>query len=659
MNGAMPSDFPSDPGPYAAFIARHLMQPVVPGGVGAVAAAETEAAVGGDRWFWADDNAKILEFLTLPAVWRLHPGEVADIFRFLVSLCRGPFILRRRGHPRLEARANDGARARFVHTFLSIECDLPMGVVHAGTRFHDGRNARNVTLTGNYVRFVHDGAVHTLDVEDAVAAWDIRHEGGRLRLSHASELHFDHGGKRLRLGRLAYAYGFDEGSTAIEAEAALDLDPAVAVSEVVLTIGQDNLSHGTNGVAYNTLHTEMPGGAPPRLVTAGEPSNRLHPAAGAAYWCLAQQGGMRGFEPGIHSIPREPGRVSAIRVTSQVPGRLHWVVSEHLFPDPARGARLVAAERKWITSGGFYDRVSDCAALVRDAGAAHGTGPVDLSISYDYGAELGAFARCVRGLSGDGPSDPRLRDEALALYDRYLDAYAENLLAAHRRDPDAIYSRALAFVALSLVDMLAATGEARYRDRLRDAMETLLGFRHAQADVAGAPSAVFLMGRRSGAAPFMDCHSAALLALVRAMPALDDPRLPASLDLGLGSYCLATLPIDLGRLRSKQDMVGVDFVDAAGKRRTMEGQWNFCAALTLRAFKSLRRSRHPAIRAVHERHQGRLGLLAFVMHDQLRRSLRPRDGGALEVRTSLMSGEGNSETQPWAALALTEDAGDD
>ena len=117
-------DLPTHPGPHAAFIARHPMQPVAAGGI--VAIAETERALGGDRRFWADDNASILEFLTLPAGWRRHPREVADAF-FLASLCRGPSIRRRRGHPRLEALANDGGsgRAGFDQTFMSIECDLP------------------------------------------------------------------------------------------------------------------------------------------------------------------------------------------------------------------------------------------------------------------------------------------------------------------------------------------------------------------------------------------------------------------------------------------------------------------------------------------------------------------------------------------------------
>ncbi len=37
-------------------------------------------------------------------------------------------------------------------------------------------------------------------------------------------------------------------------------------------------------------------------------------------------------------------------------------------------------------------------------------------------------------------------------------------------------------------------------------------------------------------------------------------------------------------------------------------------------------------------------------------SLRPR-GDAVEVRTSVLSGETNSETQPWVALALVRHSG--
>lgn len=670
----MPPNCPTDPNRYAAFIVRHLMRRVGPLRSQGFAVAETEAALEGDRWFWADDNAKVLEFLTLPALWRRHPEDVAEIFRFLRSLCRGPFILRRTGHPRLEAQENDGARARFVHTFMTIGCDLPKGIVEVGMRFHDGRTARNLTLTGNYVQFTHDGERHTLDVEEAIAGWDIRHRDGLLELSHGSELAFPQGGgggRPRRLGRLTYTYRFDARSMAVDAEAALELDPAVAVSDVVLTIGQDDLSHGENAVTHGSLHVERPGGQPPLHVAADEePSHRVHEVPGATYWCLAQQDEMRGFAAGIHSLPRDPGRVSAIRTVSREPGRLHWVVAEHLFPGRHQGgARLAAAERKLVTSGGFYDRVGECARLLREC-AGEGlvaTQPLDLSVSYDYGAELAAFARCVKGLSGADPAvaNPRMLEEARALYDRYLGAYADNLLARHGDGSGAVFSRPLSFVAQSLVDMLGATGGGaaaaalRYRETLREVVEVLLGFERRQADVAGAPSSVFLMGQRSsGATPYMDCHSAALLALARAAPLLDgDPRLPEAVDRGLGAYCLATLPVELGAVR-KQDVVGVDFVGPDGARRTADGFWNFSAALALRAFGAMRRSRHPGIRQALARHGERVGVFELLLRDQLRRSLRSR-GDAIEIRTSVLSTEGNSETQPWAALALVEDPGDD
>ena len=661
----MPPNCPTDPSRYAAFIVRHLMRRVGPlRSSHGFAVAETEEAMDGDRWFWADDNAKVLEFLTLPALWRRHSEDVAEVFRFLRSLCRGSFILRRTGHPRLEARENDGARARFVHTFMTIGCDLPKGIVEVGMRFHDGRTARNLTLTGNYVQFTHDGERHTLDVEEAITGWDTRHRGEVLELSHSGELAFPQGGRSHRLGRLTYTYRFDARSMVIDAEAALDLDSAVTVSDVVLTIGQDDLSHGENAVTHGSLHVERPGQPPLHLTAGEEPSHRVHQVPGATYWCLAQQEEMRGFALGIHSLPREPGRVSAIRAVGEAPERLHWVVAEHLFPGRHQGTRLVAAERKLITSGGFYDRVDECAGLLRQCVGAPSVQPLDLSVSYDYGAELVAFARCVKGLSGTDPAiaDPRMLEEARALYDRYLGVYADNLLARHGEDPGSIFSRPLSFVAHSLVDMLGATdggGAPRYREALREVVDVLLGFERQQTDVVGAPSSVFLMGQgRSGSSPFMDCHSAARLALVRAAPVLgDDPRLPAAVARGLGAYCLATLPVEFGTMR-KQDVVGIDFVEPGGARRTLDGYWNFSAALTLRAFGAMRRSRHPGIRQALARHGDRVGVFELLLRDQLRRSLRPR-GDAIEIRTSVLSAEGNSETQPWAALALVEDPGDD
>ena len=651
---------PTDPAPYAEFIVQHLMQPVCPDGRCGFAVAETEHAVDGDRWFWADDNAKVLEFMALPALWRRFPGQVDAIFRFVDALCDGAFIFRRTGHPRLERIAEDDGRARFVHTFMHVACDLPNGVVEIGMRFHDGRTARNVILTGNYVQFDHDGIRHSLDVEEAVADWNIDFAAPILTLRHASELRFLHHGRMLRLGRLTYTYTLDARSMFFDVAAELDLDAATPVSGLVLTIGHDNLSHNENGVHYGSICTDGTGSGPAQF-DAAEPGHTSIAAEAGVYWSMAQQDEMRGFALGVHSIPEQPERLSTIEAVVKDAARLHYVVSQYRFPEERAGGRIRVAERKIVTSGGFYGRVAECSEMLRR----HATEPsrfgqpLDLSISYDYGAEIAAFARCHRALSGPDALATALplKRRSRALFDRFHAVYAENLLAAHRLDRSAIFSRPLAFVALGLVDMRQATGEAVYTDALRQVIEILLDFERPFIGLGGTEECGFIMGQRTNPWPYMDCHAAALLALIRALPVLEDARLAASISRGLGAFGLATVPYEFAGAH-KVDVVAVDFPNPDGGRFPCHGFWNFCAGLTLRSFKALRRSAHPALHAIAAEHRVRLDILQVMLEQQVSRSLRDRDG-ACEILTSHLSAEGNSETQPWVALGLVADAGDE
>lgn len=650
----------SDPVPYAEFIRRHLLQPVSPAGIGlGRGVAETEEPVDGDRWLWADDNAKVLEFLALPALCRRYPEELTEVFRFVQSLCEGPFIFRRTGHPRLERAAGDAAAGHYVHSLMNIVADLPRGVVTVGMRFHDGRTARNLILTGNYLQFTHEGVRHSLDVEEAIAGWHTEFAAPLLVLSHTSEIHFPHQGRQLRLGRLTYSYRFDARAMFFDAEATLELDPAVTVSDLVLTLAQDDLSHNDNAVRYGTIRADVPGRPPARLDATVAGHHSL-PVAGAGYWSIAQSEEMLGFALAIHSVPREPRRLATIEAVVRGADELHYVIAHYRFPEPRTGGTVSAAERKIITSGGFYDRVADCSALFRRRAADRaGTGqPVDLSISYDYGAELAAFARCHRALSG--PDLPLaalpLRAASRELFDHYYAVYHDNLLAAHAADPAAIFSRPLSFVGLGLIDMWRATREDRYRQALRQVVDVLLQFERPFPGLAGETESGFIMGQRTPW-PFVDCHSAALLALIRALPVLDDASLAAPIDRALGAFQIATIAHDFGGAR-KADVVLIDCPHPNGGRARFDAFWNYSAGLTLRAFKALRRAAHPALREVAARHALRMDALGGLMERQIARSLRDRDD-ALEIRTSHLSAEGNSETQPWVALAVIEDSADD
>ena len=74
------------------------------------------------------------------------------------------------------------------------------------------------------------------------------------------------------------------------------------------------------------------------------------------------------------------------------------MVAAYDFPGPHRGgARLAVAEDKLLTAGGFHAEAAAYERLMREAAAAPPEAwPRDLSISYDYGVEINAFAKALR-----------------------------------------------------------------------------------------------------------------------------------------------------------------------------------------------------------------------------------------------------------------------
>ncbi|MDO9707551.1 hypothetical protein [Paracraurococcus lichenis] len=638
-----------DPTPYAAFLMRRLFRPC---GEGVEAAVETEWPTDGDVWAWADDNAKVLELLSHPALWRQFPGETAAMLRFVGGMCDGPFIFRRIGAPRLERAEGDDRRATWLHSMMHVGTDLPAGCVMLGIRFHDGRTARNLYLTGNYVAFRHRDRYVTLDVEEAITDTACTLEDGRLVASHAGDLWFEAAGGRLRLGRITYTYRVAASSMLVQAEAALDLDPEIEVADVTLTIGHDNLSHGENNVHYGRIGVLGPDGAL-RCHMAAEPGAVVLPAEGARYYAMGQEE-MHGFALAIHSRPHAPERLRELRVVQNQPGRLHWVVAAYDFQGKHRGARLSVAEDKLLTAGGFHAEAAAYERLMREAAAAPpGAWPRDLSISYDYGVEINAFAKAYAVLAaGEAEAPPGLAAELRSLCDRYLDVYREQFVEGFWRGENTVFSRQLAFVILAAATMLRATGEERYRRDLATLVEVMLQFEQPLRDPLAGPESGFLMGLRSSRDLHVDCHSAALLALVHAAPWLPEAPIPEAIERGLNAFALVTGSIEwLGEAR-KVDTLGLLWTDDGGHPRISHAFWNFHVGLTLRLFRALRDSPDERLRAIHAYHAERLAVFEPLLLRQVALATREHADG-LEIRSSWLSSETNSETQPWVVLGRT------
>jgi uncharacterized protein YyaL (SSP411 family) len=232
----------------------------------------------------------------------------------------------------------------------------------------------------------------------------------------------------------------------------------------------------------------------------------------------------------------------------------------------------------------------------------------------------------------------------------YLNYYYELFVNVHEKQRNSIFSRDLSFVILGVVTMYRATHAADYLRRLARLCDVLLEFEVRSHDGSRDPASGFLMRMTSPRVAYVDCHSAALLALTQAARYLDDPRLVAAIERGLASYGVETCPVAAGD-PYQIDTVSTSMVDRLGTRRTENALWNFKAGMTLRLLAALRSSPNPSLRAMVARHDARMDSFDTILRRQLERSITHRDE-SIEIRTAVAAGETNSETQPWVMLGL-------
>ena len=647
-----------DPLPFANFIVSRLLKPLPALAQSSRAIAETEIPIENDDWYWADDNAKVLELLSLPAIWRAYPDAVTDIVRFVCAMCDGPLIFRRISAARLHIDANDGNIGRFAHSMMNITCNLQAGEIGLGMRFHDGRTARNVLFGGNYVRFGMGGQTYTVDAEQGIYHTAIEAIDGGVRLTWSSHIVAGSGAFRRRsiaVGDLTYSCTIKGASMFVDFEARFEPSPDASLSDVVLTFGCDQLSHNDNDIRYELVSVVDTSNATVQRQADRSSAVDIN-LQGARYWSVIQTSHMSGFAAAVHSLPNDPDRVKRVNGMCDRHSRLQWMVSEHVFEGPCVG-QVTASERKIITAGGFYlDSVLYADTLKRQSDISDsGSPPIDLSVSYDYGAEINALARCLRTLSA--PEPPITGEPAEALRAQLLQA-VQTLMAAYDRyfikpahhDLSAVFSRSLAYVAFAHGEMFKLTGDTAHADALREICQLIARFERPNTGVDGTPQSGFVMGTEQDALPFVDCHATCMMALVMGSEILNTDEWAAAIDRGLAAFCIDTQRMHFLGVQ-KIDVVCVDFEDSKGNRHRPETFWNFKSGLCLQLFNALRATSSPALQAVWTHRKERTETLEAWMRARIERSFRHHADG-IEVLTSVLSAETNSETQPWVALGL-------
>jgi len=643
-----------------AFIKRRLVKTAEMGGQRFPALAETAERFNDTSWFWTDDNAKAAELLAEPGLYNADPTYADAALDFVLRMSEGAVIQRRCGPPELRVLSTDPRAFRVETAFFILEGDLSQGLVRHALRFNDGRTVTAAQHTGNTVSVRQGRRDRTLDVEKAITDFAVEASGDQVAVWHSSRVAFP-AVPWLRqaakpLGRLRYTYTIHQDRPGVALRVELQLDPGIALDGCVLTTAMDQLSI-THGVEYRGFAVRA-GGVDRAVRGIADDRTTLHEGA-ADYTSIAQEGASPGFSYAIHTLLRDGARLATVQARGQKAGLLHWVLHRYRMGAVPTGGSVAIQEERMVTGGGYYDALTHYESVLRDGA---GGGGYDPSMTYDIGAELNAVAAHIlfarRGRYSQPPPEARLA-QLQAWYDRHVQRYFDFIRPGEPDDLTRVFTRGIAFVALSLDCMLRATGEARYRAQLDLACSIILRTQKRLPCGRDEHDGTFV-DIWAGRVPFLDNHASCMLALARAAWHGDPGgTLSQAVREGILGIKLYSGIVDLGggHTVAADSLATLNIISdrPGGYDHADTGFWNFKLGMVLRALRAAAHAADAGKLDLDTAARRRLTTRRDLCADLLSQSMRwHRDDGAemLEVLTSRISSETNSETQPWIALGL-------
>ncbi len=659
----MQSDKPAAPDrsvleAMVAFIKANLVkQASLSNGAPFLALAETAVRFNDTSWFWTDDNAKAAELLVEPGFYDADPGTANAAMDFVLRMSEGAVIQRRCGPAELRVISTDPAAFRVETAFFIIEGDLTAGVVRHSLRFNDGRTVIAAQHTGNVFSCRHKGRPLTVDVENAVSSHGITVQGRTAVFTHTSTLRKPrkgwNRGPEVVLGQLTYTYTVSADRPTVALEVTFAPAPGETLEQVILTTAYDQL-YFVPGVDYRALGIRA-GGKNVALRGIGDKQTDLH-AGPAESTCIAQEGASPGFSYAIHTLMPDGDKLSAIVARGQKHGKLHWVLHRYAMGAVTAAHPVTLREERMLTGGGYYDALEHYATVMR-TGA--GGGDADPSMTYDIGAELNAIAAHIlfarTGQYATPPDAARL-DALTTWFDRHVTRYFDFIRPDEPDALDRVFTRGIGYVVCALDCMVRATADERYRTLMNTG--TALILRMLRREIMGRDTYGGTFGDTwAGLVPFLDNHSACILALARAAwhgtpPGTEPGALGRAAHEGVLGIRLYTGTVDLGNNGHTEAYDGIAVLNLPERGVHADtGFWNFKTGVTLRALHALEDAGDAGVVPMSEVDRRRIRRRIDLGQDLLTASYRWH-GDMLEVLTSVISGETNSETQPWIALGL-------
>ena len=200
----------------------------------------TETTTGSGRM----TTQKSCEFLSRPEIWqRFSPIKPMRFCGSCDPCAAGLLLLRRVSAPRLNITERHGCVASYRHSLMQLKFDTSSGLITGRMRFHDKETPTVYPFPETMSSFRLPAACYASNPAQRFNRAAHTEQSERvLQLQHSATLDFTFLWKRIRLGEITYTYTIDARSMLIDVQVALDLDPGIQVSDVILTIGH-GLSH--------------------------------------------------------------------------------------------------------------------------------------------------------------------------------------------------------------------------------------------------------------------------------------------------------------------------------------------------------------------------------------------------------------------------------
>ena len=621
---------------------------------------ETEEDMGGDRWWWIDDNAKTLEVFIMPGVYEEHRSQADDMLDFVMHMSKEGLMLRRQSINMIVLKNRENEAFSAYNGIMDHYGNINNNEIATGYRFHDGRDQTVMnSFAGFHVTF--DAGGKTYSTQDVPIESYQREVEKKL---HSIVVRFALTYENMIEASVEYHISDDTTITRMFGTVKNIQDTRIENAIIVMKKGfNDNIQ-------FRRICSKVEGAD----VSCSVVRAISELSGDKLDWFTLYQEGQMGYAYGFHTLLRHNQLRKVIFHHAEHRARS---IEMHYGGDSGsvleKDQVLSVEDRSLLTSGGLYKTMpyDELFKTIEDRKEL-----TDFSISYDYGAELSSVASFAFFLKGNHYKlADNEREEAQRKGDmcnnwclKHIDAYMANFVLNSDGEMDKefkeIFLRGHSLVIVAMVKLLIMNkGNADVYNPLMLKLNVAVNMLQTmQIHKRGRDRGMFQCNSINGL--YLDCHGAAMLAVTYLIAGYEHLELMVSKDTLVKklSDAIDALRVHL-RVNVVKESTGlIESCSTVSDHGANDGMmWNFKSGVFLRALNMLDEIVRDQGLWLSTEIEAKKMLVKYNAYASISSSIRDRTKRSKkkgnskpykECVTSFRSGETNSETQPWCMLGF-------